>query len=146
VPEKPTSSESKLRGSLVTKVVEDAGSLVVSRLKGSLLRGSEGVEARLVPEDYDLPDSVAEQIRKKTEAEDLTLLEDPNGVIMPGRLFISAHDPSHRRLITNVYATPRGSTIATVHIEGEPMLRTHSMADIQRRIDEGALVPPSPSK
>jgi hypothetical protein len=144
--EKPTSSN--LRGSLLKRAAEDVGPLAVSQLRGTLIQiqSKEEIEASLVPEDYDLPEQVAGVVARKTANKDLIPFDDPNGIIIPGRVFNSAHDPKRRRLVTNVYTPPGGGALATIHIEGEPLVRTLSFSDIQGRVDTGALIVPDPKK
>lgn len=100
---------------------------------------SEAERHRLIPEGYDMSQEVAERVQSRAVNPDLKPFEDPEGVIIPGLLLTSGHDPDHRRLVTNVYTTPRGVRMVAVHIEGEPGLRNVTIEDLRRRIAEGQL-------
>jgi hypothetical protein len=146
--EKEKLPKSNLSGSLARNTSGKVGPLAVSSLRGSLATRSEKEKAKpsLAPDDYNLPELVAEKIDEIASNESLTPFEDPEGVIVPGRLFSSSTDPSRRRLITNVYSTPNGNVVAKVHIEGAGGLRNLSINDLQERINNGLLLPPEVTK
>ena len=105
----------------------------------------EAEEPKLIPKDYDMSPDVMKRLEERMRNPDLAPFEDPDGVIVPGLLLTSPHDPEHRRLIAHMYRTPQGQRIVVAHIEGEPALRNTGLEDLRQKIAEGRLKPVSES-
>lgn len=97
---------------------------------------------KLIPEGYDMPPDVLRSIEQRTTNPELEPFTDSEGVLHPG-LVLDSLGADKKRLITNMYRTPRGVNMIAVHIEGEPGLRNLTLEDVRQRIKEGRLVIPS---
>lgn len=143
--------ESNVKGNLVQHAAKLASQ---AAMRESFLHGRrrdvpeayvEGAP-KLIPEDYDMPDNVREVVESRETAAGSSPLEDPSGIIAPGPILTSPADPDHRRLVTNMYTTPRGKGIVAVHIEGETGLRNLTLEDLHGRINDGRVqLPPAES-
>lgn len=128
-------------------VADHVGASVVA--KTAIIRGLDKFDGKvieeepgLIPKGYDFPPELAEQLARRTGNPDLQPFEDPEGIISPGLILVSPHDPDHRRLIAHMYTTPRGNRIVVAHIEGEKALRNTSLEAMREKIAEGRLVVP----
>ena len=139
-------TESRLRGTLATKVAAKAGSTAVGKLRGSLLRSREGGEdtpVSLIPKGYDWPAEATAALSLKMSAIEgkYTPYVDPNEAIRPGAVFTNPADPTRRRLVVSTYTYESGKNIVVMHIEGETMLRNVRPELVRQKIDEGMLIP-----
>ena len=101
-------------------------------------------EPRLIPEGYEIPPEIVERVKRRMENPELTPFEDPEGIITPGLVLTSPRDPDHRRLVTNMYITPKGAKMVSVHIEGSGHYTNLLPEDLRRKIADGELsLPPS---
>ncbi len=97
----------------------------------------------LFPEGYKVDPLIVEKIASINTDKALVPFEDPKGVLGPGVVLSSPRDPDHRRVITNMYKTPRGSVLVRIHIEGQEGLNSLGLDDVWQKIREGRLVVPA---
>ena len=65
---------------------------------------------------------------------------DPDGALIPGRLYSAPKDLAARRLLATLHTTDRGKIIAGVCIEGMPGVYNTPLSALQQKLSSGELV------
>lgn len=135
-PKKGDDATDSLGGSAVSETVEIRG---LEKFR----RTEDKDSPQLIPGGYDMAPEVGEKVKFYEDSPDFTTFEDPKGILAPGVVLDSPHDPKHRRLITNLVRNFRGHEMVMIHIEGGKQLFKYNPESIYEKIADGDLLLPN---